>query len=52
MNITLTGEAAVAMKYAVMLARIRAPELDGLTDDQILSRLVEAGLNHEKEAIT
>ncbi len=49
MNITLTGEAAVAMKYVVMLARIQAPELDGLTDDQILSRLVEAGLEHEKE---
>lgn len=49
MNITLTGEAAVAMKYAIMLARIRAPELDGLTDNEIISRLVEAGLEHGKE---
>ena len=48
MNITLTGEAAIAMKYAVMLARIQAPELDGLSDDQIVSMLVEAGLEHGK----
>lgn len=40
------------MKYSVMLARIHDPELDGMTDDQILSRLVDAGLNHEKETIT
>ena len=46
MNITLTGDTAIAMKYAVKLARIQAPEFDGLSDDQILSRLVEAGLEH------
>ena len=50
MNITLTGEDAVAMKYTVLLARIKVPEFDALTDDEILSRLVEAGLDCKKEA--
>ena len=47
MNITLTGEAAVAMKYAVMLARIQAPELDGLTDDQTVAELADRLTSHK-----
>ncbi len=50
MNITLTGDVALAMKYAVELARSKAPEFKGMTDSEVLSRLVETGLGLGKEA--
>ena len=44
-NVTLTGVDALAARRAVQRARDISSEFEGLTDSEVLSRLVEAGLN-------
>lgn len=45
MEITLTGDIALAMEYAAKLIRFQHPEFDGMTDEEIISVLVNIGLN-------
>ena len=49
-TITLTSETAQVAKYAVLLARTKSTAFDGMTDEEVLSALVEKGLNCEREA--
>ncbi|MCI8714310.1 MAG: hypothetical protein HFF66_00745 [Oscillospiraceae bacterium] len=44
MTITMTDEMALVMKYAVSLARAKCPEFKNMTDSEIISRLIEVGL--------
>lgn len=47
MNITLTGEDALAAQKAIARARSMFPALDGISDEDILSILVNASLAKE-----
>ena len=47
MNITLTGEAALAAQKAVARARSMFPALDGVSDEDILRILVNVSLAKE-----
>lgn len=49
MTITMTGESALAMKYAADLARAKWPEFESMTDSEIISRLVDVGLQSHRE---
>lgn len=40
-TVTMTGMDAVAMRYALSLARVKFPELSTLTDSEIIERLIE-----------
>lgn len=44
MTITMTDEMAMAMKYAASLARIKFSEFKDMTDSEIISRLIDIGL--------
>ena len=44
MTITMTDEMALVMKYTVSLARAKCPEFKNMTDSEIISRLIEVGL--------
>jgi len=44
MTITMTDEMALAMKYAASLARTKCPEFENMTDSEIISHLIEVGL--------
>lgn len=44
MTITMTDEMALAMKCAASLARAKCPEFKNMTDSEIISHLVEVGL--------
>ena len=44
MTITMTDEMALAMKYAASLARAKCPEFKDMTDSEIISRLIDIGL--------
>lgn len=50
MTMTLEGDAALAVKYAISLARAKSTAFDGMTDDEVLSALIEMGSNCGKEA--
>ena len=41
MTITMTGESALAMKYAADLARAKWAEFESMTDSEIISQLVD-----------
>lgn len=43
-TITMTDEIALAMKYAASLARTKCPEFKDMTDSEIISRLIDVGL--------
>lgn len=48
MTITMTDESALAMKYAASLARAKCPEFENMTDSEIISRLIDVGLEVSK----
>lgn len=48
-NVHISGGATLAMKLAVQLARANDPEFKGMTDSEVLSKLVERGLDQWKE---
>ena len=44
MTIIMTDEMALAMKHATILARTKCPEFEDMTENEIISRLVDVGL--------
>lgn len=49
-DVTLTGDDAVAARGFIQRARDTSSEFEGMSDGEVLSRLIEAGLSHRKEA--
>jgi hypothetical protein len=45
--ITLTGAEALAMRYAIELARNKSPELSLLNDDEIIAYLINRATGQE-----
>lgn len=49
-KLVLTEESALAVKYAITLDRLTHKELADLSDEEILSLLIEIGFSKSKEA--
>jgi len=47
-TVTMTGMDAVAMRYALSLAKVKFPELSALTDSEIIERLIERASSSEE----
>ena len=48
-TLTLTGSDALAVKYAIELVRVKYPQFSEMSDDEILSRLIDIGREATKK---